>query len=178
MWKATLGLSTLKQPFPCFHISWIQVQTGPEGMIFPCSTVPEASPRWCRGRSMTWRWLECETTWKHRYSSLAVDDGYWLGAQVELLAAAPNSMWLGLPHNMVTSAWLTLPSITYTGKTQSYFHHILLLSIESYDTDSSFSGSSAKDYCGHYFKSSKDSSNNFLKCLLEQSCFNDIFFYY
>lgn len=49
---------------------------------------------------------------------------------------------------------------------------------EAKDTDSSFSGSSAKDYCGHYFKSSKDSSNNFLKCLLEQSCFNDIFFYY
>lgn len=36
----------------------------------------------------------------------------------------------------------------------------------------------SKDYCGHYFKPSKDSSNNFLKWLLKQSCFNDIFFYY
>lgn len=47
---------------------------------------------------------------------------------------------------------------------------------ETKDTDSSFR--SVKDYCGHYFKPSKDSSNNFLKCLLEQSRFNDIFFYY
>lgn len=186
VWKATLGLSTLNITISMFpHFMSPSPYGDQQEWFFPAPQClrPHLEDLRDSGWLDGWNLKPCGSIVSHPWLlRMAIDWSCWL--------QPPTSCGLGFPTIWrPQSGWphLPLPTLGRHRATSTTFYCLPLSHMpvwiqgeekESKDTDSSFSGSNVKDYCDYYFKPSKDSSNNFLKCLLEQFCFNDIFFYY